>query len=130
MAHYAELDETNTVLRVLVVADSDEPTEAAGQQFLANLLGGHAWRKTSYNTQAGVHTGGGTPFRKNYAGIGYKYDEGRDAFVPPQPYPSWTLEEDTCQWQAPVAMPTPPDENTYYVWDEDMVNWRAETRTP
>jgi hypothetical protein len=76
--------------------------------------------QTSYNTHGGVHTLGGTPLRKNYAGIGYTYDSGRDAFIPPKPYNSWVLNETTCLWDAPVAMPT---DEKMYTWDENTTNW-------
>lgn len=78
------------------------------------------WIQTSYNTRGGEHTLGGTPLRKNYAGIGFTYDRTRDAFIPPQPFPSWVLDEDTCLWNAPVAMPI--DGNQYY-WNEDIQSW-------
>ena len=78
------------------------------------------WIQTSYNTYGGVHTQGGTPLRKNYAGIGYTYDRERDAFIPPKPYASWVLNEDTCQWDAPVAMPT---DGKLYTWDETTQAW-------
>jgi hypothetical protein len=78
------------------------------------------WIQTSYNTHGGVHANGGTPLRKNYAGIGYTYDTEKDAFIPPQPYASWTLNDETCLWEAPVAMPT---DGKVYGWDEDAVNW-------
>jgi hypothetical protein len=118
MAHFAEVDSNNVVLRVLVVGDDQEHR---GQEFLANDLGlGGTWLKTSYNTQGGVHTTGGTPFRKNYAGIGYTYDAGRDAFIPPKPFNSWTLDEDTCLWNAPVAYPT---DGNLYTWNEDNQSW-------
>ena len=118
MAHFAEIDENNLVTRVLVVPDAQENR---GQEFLADDLGlGGTWKKTSYNTQAGVHTNGGTPYRKNYAGIGYTFDAARDAFIPPKPYNSWTLNEDTCNWEAPVAM---PNDGKIYRWDEATVNW-------
>lgn len=98
MAHWAELDENNKVLRVLV-GDNNEPDE--GHQWLINNLGGR-WLKTSYNTIAGQHVEGGTPFRKNYAGIGYTYDEQRDAFIPPKPEgDEWVLDEDSCIWVIP-----------------------------
>jgi len=77
-------------------------------------------KRTSYNTVGGVHQNGGTPFRKNYAGVGYTYDPVRDAFYAPQPFESWTLNEDTCLWEAPVAYPE--DENSY-LWDEETLNW-------
>jgi hypothetical protein len=90
------------------------------------------WIQTSYNTHGGVHVNGGTPLRKNYAGIGYVYDAQRDAFYAPQPYPSWTLDEATCYWKAPVdqpaaVMPTTEADGTYYTWDETIVNWTAVT---
>jgi hypothetical protein len=78
------------------------------------------WIQTSYNTQGGQHTQGGTPLRKNYAGIGYSYDAGRDAFIPPSPFPSWVINEDTCLWDAPIARPT---DGKQYAWDEATGNW-------
>ena len=118
MAHFAEVDSNNVVLRVLVVGNDQEER---GQEFLANDLGlGGTWLKTSYNTQGGVHTSGGTPFRKNYAGIGYTYDAGRDAFIPPKPFNSWTLDEETCLWNAPVAY---PNDGGMYTWNEDNQSW-------
>ena len=78
------------------------------------------WIQTSYNTRGGEHTLGGTPLRKNYAGIGFTYDRTRDAFIPPQPFPSWVLDEDTCLWNAPVAMPT---DGKHYSWDEATTSW-------
>mgnify|MGYP006278339815 FL=1 len=116
MAHWAELDENNIVTRVLVGSNED-PDE--GYQWLIDNLGG-TWVKTSYNTQGGVHSLGGTPLRKNYAGIGYSYDATRDAFIPPKPFNSWNLNEDTCLWEAPVAYPT---DGKMYRWDEDTTNW-------
>jgi hypothetical protein len=102
MAHWAEVDESNVVLRVLVTSN-DEPDE--GYSLLVDNLGG-TWLKTSYNTVSGVHTLGGTPFRKNYAGIGFTYDPTRDAFIPPKPTEGdWQLDEDTCQWEV-VPAPT------------------------
>ena len=118
MAHFAEIDENGIVLRVLVV---DNAQESNGQDFLANTLGlGGTWVKTSYNTVGGVHTNGGTPLRKNYAGIGYTYDSDRDAFIPPKPFASWTLNEDSCLWEAPVAMPT---DGERYTWNEETTSW-------
>ena len=120
MAHFAEIDAEGTVLRVLVVADAQEDR---GQEFLADDLGlGGTWKKTSYNTVGGVHTGGGTPYRKNYAGIGFKYDEALDAFIPPKPFASWTLNEDTCLWEAPTPMPV--EEGKFLTWDEDTLSWK------
>jgi len=119
MAHFAEIDENNIVTRVLVVGDDQEDR---GQEFLADDLGlGGIWKKTSYNTQGGVHTLGGTPFRKNYAGIGYTFDATLDAFIPPKPYASWLLNEETCNWNAPVEMPV--EEGKFFVWDEDTTSW-------
>lgn len=119
MAHFAEIDENNIVTRVLVVGDDQEHR---GQEFLADDLGlGGTWLKTSYNTQGGVHTLGGTPFRKNYAGMGYSYDAERDAFIPPKPFDSWILNEDTCNWNAPVEMPV--EEGKFFTWNEDTTSW-------
>ena len=116
MAHWAEIDENNLVTRVLV-GNNDDPNE--GYDWLIENLGG-TWVKTSYNTHGGVHNGGGTPLRKNYAGIGYTYDSDRDAFIPPQPFESWVLNEDTCLWEAPVEYPS---DGKIYVWDEDTTSW-------
>jgi hypothetical protein len=132
MAHFAELDENNVVLRVIVVSNEDAgPLPGLeGEAFCHDLLGGR-WKQTSYNTRGGVHydsatnqPDGGVAFRKNYAGPGFSYDEGRDAFLPPQPYPSWVLNEETCFWEAPVSLPTdlPPD-GYYYKWNEPTVSW-------
>lgn len=118
MAHFAELDDNNVVLRVIVVNDSDE---ADGENFCHKLLGGR-WKQTSYNTRGNIHQLGGTPFRKNYAGIGYRYDDQLDAFIPPPPFPSWVLNEDTCLWEPPIPYPT--DGNSY-VWDETSQHWVA-----
>jgi hypothetical protein len=97
MAHFAEINENNIVIRVLVVPDEQQ---ARGQDFLANDLGlSGKWIQTSYNTRGGVHTLGGTHLRKNYAGIGYTYDESRDAFIPPKPEGNWSLNEETCLWE-------------------------------
>lgn len=103
----------------MVVGDDQEHR---GQEFLATDLGlGGIWKKTSYNTSGGVHNNGGTPFRKNYAGIGFTYDESRDAFIPQQPYPSWVLNEETCLWDAPTPMPVV--EGKMFTWDEDTTSW-------
>ena len=118
MAHFAELDDNNIVVRVLVV---DDLYESDGHNYLANTLGlGGTWVKTSYNTVGGNHSLGGTPFRKNYAGVGYTYDLERDAFYAPKPFNSWLLNEDTCQWEAPIAYPT---DDKRYAWDEDTLSW-------
>lgn len=118
MAHFAKIDKDNTVTDVVVISDEQEHR---GNDFLANDLGfGGVWIQTSYNTQGGVHLGGGVPFRKNYAGIGYTYDSIRDAFIPPKPYPSWILNENTCHWETPIPY---PDDGKKYYWDEDTVSW-------
>lgn len=122
MAHAAEIDGDNVVVRVLVVPDAQEDRV---QEFLADDLGlGGTWIKTSYNTQGGVHSNGGTPLRKNYAGIGFTYDSERDAFIPPKPFASWTLNEDTCLWEAPVAY---PEDGKFYTWDEETTSWNEVT---
>ena len=119
MAHWAEIDSDNIVTRVLVVADDKED----GQKFLAEDLGlGGTWKKTSYNTIGGVHTNGGTPFRKNFAGIGFKFDAAKDAFIPPKPFASWTLNATTCQWDAPTPMPV--EEGKMFIWDEETTSWK------
>jgi len=111
MAHFAKV-ENNIVTRVIV----------AEAEFFDNFVDDSAgeWIQTSYNTKAGAHLNGGTPLRKNYAGIGYTYDKTRDAFIPPQPYPSWTLDEDTCLWEAPVAYPS---DDKMYKWNETDKQW-------
>ena len=121
MAHYAELDSNNVVLRVIVVSNADTSTaqgeekESIGIAFCERLLGG-TWVKTSYNAK----------IRKNYAGIGYTYDKDRDAFIPPKPYASWVLNETTCLWNAPVAMPSDVgqgDPPKRYTWNEETRTW-------
>jgi hypothetical protein len=114
MSHFAQIDSNNIVLTVIV----------AEQEFInSGAVGDPArWIQTSYNTQGGVHALGGIPLRKNYAGIGYTYDRIRDAFIAPSPYPSWILNEDTCLWAAPAAMPV-SDDNSMYTWDESAAAW-------
>jgi hypothetical protein len=116
MAHYAQLDENNIVVQVIVGVD--EPHDGEAIYFQTT---GKVWKKTSYNTSGGVHLLGGTPFRKNYAGIGFTYDAQRDAFIPPKPYASWSINEQTCQWDAPVPMPI---DDKRYVWDEQTISWK------
>lgn len=118
MSHFAQIDDNNTVTQVIVI---DQETLNTG------LWGDPArWIQTSYNTRGGIHYGpddqpdSGVALRKNYAGIGYLYDSVRDAFIPPRPYASWTLDETSCLWTAPVQYPT---DGRYYVWDEQIVNW-------
>jgi hypothetical protein len=118
MAHFAEIDRNNIVTRVLVV---DDEQEHRGEEFLSyDLQLGGTWKKTSYNTKGGVHVLGGEAYRKNYAGIGFTYDKERDAFIPPKPYASWVLDEDTCLWNAPVSI---PDDGKTYEWDENTTSW-------
>ena len=101
MAHWAQIDENNIVIQV-TVGDNNDPAGDEGYQWLIDNIGG-TWIKTSYNTVGGVHTGGGTPLRKNYAGIGYTYDPIRDAFISPKPETGeWILNEDTCLWEEVV----------------------------
>ena len=107
MSHYARI-ENDQVVEVIV----------AEQDFVATLSG--EWVQTSYNTQAGVHLLGGTPLRKNYAGIGYTYNRELDAFVPPKPYASWILDPATALWSAPTL---PPNDNNIYTWNENTVSW-------
>lgn len=117
MAHFAELDENNIVIRVIRTCDDDETTFAEWRGTF-----GEKYVQTSYNTYAGIHKLGGTPLRKNYACKGYTYDEGRDAFIPPQEFPSWVLNEETCLWEAPV--PKPADSALgKWDWNEDKLEW-------
>jgi hypothetical protein len=121
MAHFAKLGKGSKVTAIHVVSNDIATTEQAGIDFLNTLHGTNdVWKQTSYNTKGGVHTLGGTPFRKNYAGKGYKYDSTRDAFIPKKPYPSWTLNEDTCNWEAPVAY---PNDGNFYRWNEETTSW-------
>jgi hypothetical protein len=121
MAHFAKLGTGNIVLRVEVVSNDIATTEQAGVDFLNNLYKTRdVWKQTSYNTFGGEHKLGGTPFRKNYAGRGCKYDQTRDAFIGIKPYNSWVLNEDTCQWEAPVAY---PDDDKSYTWNEETTSW-------
>ena len=115
MAHFAELDPNNVVKQVIVVNNADTSTiegdekESIGIAFCERLFGG-TWVKTSYNGK----------IRKNYAGIGFTYDKDRDAFISPKPFNSWVLDETTCRWNAPVAMPT---DDKIYTWDENTISW-------
>jgi hypothetical protein len=122
VAHFAKLDENNIVTFVTVGRQEDDGREAE-----LSARTGDVYKQTSYNTRGGVHYTDGVPsedqskaFRKNYAGLGYTYDAGRDAFVPPRPYASWGLNEDTCLWEAPVPY---PDDGNRYTWDEDTTSW-------
>ena len=136
MAHYAKIGLNSKVMSVLVVSDADCQNadgieeEEIGRQFLENCFGWPLWIKCSYNTHGNVHTEGGTPFRKNYPGIGYTWDEDRDAFYAPKPFDSWILNEETCLWEAPVAYPSitsygDPTKEYSISWDEDNIRWIA-----
>lgn len=118
MAHYAFLDENNIVTQVIVGVE--EGTDGYDWEQRYGEFRGQTCKRTSYNTRGNVHSGGGTPFRKNYAGIGYTYDQNLDAFIPPKPYNSWLLNTDTCLWYAPVPK---PDDGKFYYWDEDTQSW-------
>lgn len=127
MAHYAQIrEEDNVVLDVFVGRDEDEIVDGISDWEEYYSEPGLPVKRTSYNTYGGVNLLGGTPFRKNYAGIGFTYDATRDAFVPPQPYSSWTLDETTCLWEAPVALPDDAD-TVAYVWDEEAGAWVVAT---
>lgn len=113
MAHFAKVQDG--IVTKVIVAEPD-----FFDTFVDDSAG--EWIQTSYNTIGGTHTQGGTPLRKNYAGVGFTYDRDRDAFIAPQPYPSWVLNEDTCLWVAPVAF---PDDGEEYQWNEDAQSWVA-----
>ena len=117
MAHYAYLDENNVVQGVFVGKDEHEVVEGISDWEVY-----YGAKRTSYNTIGGVHQLGGTPFRKNYAGIGYTYDPVRDAFIPPKPFASWVLNEESCLWEAPVPAPS-SGPGVHYIWDEETINW-------
>jgi hypothetical protein len=134
MASFAKIGLNNKVIEILsvvneVLHDSNGiEQEVIGIDFLTKLTGYPLWKQTSYNTIGGIHNNGGTPLRKNHAGIGYTYDEDRDAFIPPKPFNSWILNEDTCLWNAPVTKPTTElEENQYYSWNESIINWEIKT---
>lgn len=112
MSHFAKV--LNGIVTQVIVAEAE-----FFDTFVDSSPG--AWIQTSYNTRGGVHKNGGTPLRKNYAGIGYTYDAQRDAFIPPKPFASWTLNDDTCLWDAPTPM---PQDGKPYVWDEAALNWK------
>jgi hypothetical protein len=133
MASFAKIGLNSKVIEVLSVHNNElldangVEQENIGIDFLTKLTGWAIWKQTSYNTFGGVHNNGGTPFRKNHAGIGDTYDEDRDAFIPIKPFNSWTLDETTCQWEAPVARPELTEEqinnNNYYNWNEETKQW-------
>ena len=126
MASFAKIGLNGKVIEVLsvvneVLHDSNGvEQEVNGIDFLTKLTGYPLWIQTSYNTHGGVHSSGGIPFRKNHAGIGFIYDEDRDAFIPPKPYQSWTLNESSCNWESPIPY---PQDNNKYNWNEQNQSW-------
>jgi hypothetical protein len=116
MAHYAFLDKNNIVIDVITGKDEG----SFDWELHYGSIRGQLCKRTSYNTHFGVHSFSETPFRKNYAGVGYTYDEDRDAFIAPKPFSSWTLNETTCKWEAPVAH---PNDGKMYNWNEEITNW-------
>lgn len=117
MSHFAKLDANNIVVFVTVGRHEDN-----GKENELSARTGDIYRQTSYNTVGGVHIAGGVPFRKNFAGIGYTYDSQKDAFIPPKPFPSWSLNEQTCLWDPPVPYPT---DGNQYIWDEETLSWKV-----
>ena len=126
MAHYAFLNESNIVTEVIAGVSENELIDGETPEVWYGNFRNQVCKRTSYNTRGGKHKLEGTPFRKNYAGIGYSYDETRDAFIPPQPFPSWVLNEDTCLWNAPVAC---PDDENMYQWNEETTSWDQVTES-
>jgi len=132
MASFSKLNSNNIVITVEsvvneVLKDSNGvEQEQLGIDFLKTLYNepNAIWKQTSYNTNGNIHSLGGTPFRKNHAGIGYTYDEGRDAFIPPKPYNSWILNEQSCNWEAPISYPT---DGQRYTWKEETQSWTLQT---
>jgi hypothetical protein len=118
MSHFAQIDDNNIVVNIVVCDDS---MANEGHDFLVESLGGR-WVKTSYNTVHGSHRFGGSPLRKNYASIGSSYDEELDAFIPPKPFASWVLNSETCDWEAPVSKPI----EGIYLWNEETLTWIEE----
>jgi len=126
MASFAKIGLNNKVIEVLSVVNevlhdaNGVEQEVNGIDFLTKLTGYPVWKQTSYNTHGGVHNNGGTPLRKNHAGIGYTYDEDRDAFIPKKPFNSWVLNETTCLWESPIPY---PQDNNRYNWNEQNQSW-------
>jgi len=118
MAHYAFLDSNNIVTEVIV--GKNEGEDGIDWEQWYGEFRGQTCKRTSYNTIGGVHNNGGTPYRKNYAGIGYIYDAGRDAFIPPKIYASWTINETSCVWEPPTPY---PQDDKRYIWDEPTTSW-------
>jgi hypothetical protein len=129
MASFAKIGLNSKVISVISVNNevlkdsSGVEREELGIQFLNELYSWPIWKQTSYNTHGGVHDNGGTPFRKNHAGIGYTYDEDRDAFIYKKPYNSWILNEQTCLWESPIPLPSDASIDKRYQWNEQIQNW-------
>jgi hypothetical protein len=130
MAYFAKIKnniviDVNCIVNEVIKDSNGVEQEQLGINFLRTFYNepDAIWKQTSYNTVGGVHKLGGTPFRKNYAGIGYTYDETRDAFIAPKPFNSWILNETTCIWEAPVAYPVDNNVNNRYKWNEEIQNW-------
>ena len=122
MAHYALLDENNIVVSVITGRNEGE-LGIDWEEYYKNYLGAYKCLRTSYNTSGNKHRNGGVPFRGNYAGTGFKYDPEKDVFIPPQPYPSWILNQNTFMWEPPVPAPAVWDPNNPAIWDEEVKNW-------
>tara|TARA_B100001939_G_scaffold175437_1_gene151073 strand:+ start:3124 stop:3495 length:372 start_codon:yes stop_codon:yes gene_type:complete len=118
MAHYAILNMSNVVTKVITGKDEGD-TDTNWELFYQDMFK-QVCKRTSYNTKSGKHLLGGTPFRKNYAAVGYTYDQQRDAFIPPKPYDSWVLNEDTCNWEAPIQR---PENDKINLWNENDKTW-------
>jgi len=131
MASFAKLNSENIVITIEsvvndVLKDSNGiEQEQLGIDFLKTLYNepNAIWKQTSYNTHGGIHSLGGTPFRKNHAGIGYAYDSQRNAFIPSKHYNSWILNENTCLWEAPIPLPSDASTDRRYIWNEETLNW-------
>ncbi len=125
MAHFAKMDNDNTVLSVVTLDNTQCPddNEETGRAYLEKVHGWPNWKRTSYNTHGNSHTAGGTPFRGNYAGVGSTYDSVNDVFIPPKPYPSWVLNNSTWIWEPPIAYPSQSDSLSIQGWDEDNQSW-------
>ena len=136
MASFAKIGLNGKVIEVQSVVNevlhdaNGVEQESIGIDFLTKLTGWAIWKQTSYNTHGGLHLSGGTPLRKNHAGIGYTYDEDRDAFIAPKPFNSWVLNENTCQWQSPIPKPNRDglEVNQYWNWNEDNQSWDLTTK--
>lgn len=131
MAHFAKIGLNNKVIQIVRISNDElldsngNEVEINGVNFLTQLTGWAIWKQTSYNTQRGVHLDSdGTPLRKNFAGIGFTYDEDRDAFIPPKPFASWTLNESTCMWDPPTPH---PNDGKLYDWNEGTTSWDSDS---